>query len=233
MSSSANPAAEPSGVRANIAQVRPFIYDEVEIKSDAAGFAPEAFDTGGKSPFLSEPSLSFDDLVAREARAREQGRQEGLAEARSSFSEQLERERSAVGEALARFTRDRTHYYEKVESEVVHLALSIARKILHREAQLDPTLLAGIVRVALEKIEGATGVSLLVNPRNAESWRNYLAGHVDPSAQPEIVEDAAIQPDRCLLRTSMGTAELGMEVQLKEIERGLMDLLAARPGEKT
>jgi hypothetical protein len=29
----------------------------------------------------------------------------------------------------------------------------------------------------------------------------------------------------------MGTAELGLEVQLKEIEQGLMDLLAARPQE--
>jgi hypothetical protein len=30
----------------------------------------------------------------------------------------------------------------------------------------------------------------------------------------------------------MGTAKLGVEVQLKEIEQGLMDLLAARPQEK-
>jgi hypothetical protein len=30
----------------------------------------------------------------------------------------------------------------------------------------------------------------------------------------------------------MGTARLGIEVQLKEIEQGLMDLLAARPREK-
>jgi hypothetical protein len=28
----------------------------------------------------------------------------------------------------------------------------------------------------------------------------------------------------------MGTAMLGLDVQLKEIEQGLMDLLAARPG---
>jgi hypothetical protein len=31
----------------------------------------------------------------------------------------------------------------------------------------------------------------------------------------------------------MGTAELGMEIQLKEIEKGLMDLLAARPEKKS
>jgi hypothetical protein len=28
----------------------------------------------------------------------------------------------------------------------------------------------------------------------------------------------------------MGTAVIGVEVQLKEIEQGLLDLLAARPG---
>ena len=114
---------------------------------------------------------------------------------------------------------------------MVQLALSIARKILHREAQVDPMLLAGIVRVALEKIEGATGVVLQVHPQHAADWRKYLALRMEPGDLPEIVEDPALPPDQCRLRTSMGTAELGMEVQLKEVERGLMDLLAARPTE--
>jgi flagellar assembly protein FliH len=107
--------------------------------------------------------------------------------------------------------------------------LSIARKILHREAEVDPLLLAGIVRVAVEKIEGATAVTLRVHPRNADDWRHYFAMHLNPSAVPEIVEDPSIAPDRCILETAMGVAELGMEVQMKEIEKGLMDLLAARP----
>jgi flagellar biosynthesis/type III secretory pathway protein FliH len=45
-----------------------------------------------------------------------------------------------------------------------------------------------------------------------------------------MVEDPAQPQDRCTLETSMGTATVGLEVQLKEIEQGLMDLLAARPG---
>jgi flagellar assembly protein FliH len=128
------------------------------------------------------------------------------------------------------FARERAAYYTKLESEVVQLALSIARKVLHREAQVDPLLLAGIVRVALEKIEGATAVQLQVNPDLAPEWRRYMALHMDPATVPEIVEDQALEPERCVLRTSMGTAELGVSVQLKEIESGLMDLLAARPG---
>jgi len=164
-----------------------------------------------------------------ERQVRELGRQQGVAEGRAKFEEQLAGERAAVAQALKDFARERATYYQKLEEEAVRLAMSIARKVLHREAQVDPLLLMGIVRVALEKIEGSTGVALLVHPERAPEWRRYLASRVDAGDLPEIVEDPSLRPEQCGLRTSMGTAELGLEVQLKEIEQGLMDLLAARP----
>jgi flagellar assembly protein FliH len=170
------------------------------------------------------------EAAARGTQARAQGRQEGQAQAGRIFEEQLGRERSALGAALAQFTRDRATYFQKVEGEVVQLALSIAHKILHREARLDPLLLAGIVRVALEKIDGATGVVLRIHPRDAADWRRYLSTHLEPANLPQIVEDPAQPPEHCTLETSMGTSLIGLEVQLQEIEKGLMDLLAARPG---
>jgi flagellar assembly protein FliH len=168
--------------------------------------------------------------IGSETHARALGKQEGQAEARKIFADQLARERSAIASALAQFTRDRAHYFQKIETDVVQLALSIARKILHREAQVDPLLLAGVVRVALEKIDGATGVKLKVHPQNAMDWQRYLAMHLEPADLPEIVEDPSQPMDQCTLETSMGTAIIGLEVQLKEIEQGLMDLLAAKPG---
>ncbi|MBZ5679107.1 MAG: hypothetical protein LAO24_03260 [Acidobacteriia bacterium] len=208
---------------ATSSEVSAFPYKEV-----APGAGSRSSAVSGN---LYDDAAAEEDVVAQEARARELGRQEGVAEAHSRFEEQLVRERANLAEALAHFTRDRAAYYQKVEAEVVQLALSIARKILHREAQVDPLLLAGIARVALEKIEGATGVVLLVHPQQASDWRRYLALHLEPGDLPEIVEDPALEPERCVLKTSMGTAELGIEVQLKEIEQGLTDLLAARPRE--
>jgi flagellar assembly protein FliH len=169
-------------------------------------------------------------IAARESHARVLGRQEGQAEAEKIFAERLTRERESVAAALVQFARDRDAYFQKIEGEVVQLALAIARKILHREAQMDPLLLAGIVRVALEEIDGATSVVLRVHPENTANWQRYLTTRLDPANHPQIVEDTSLSMDRCLLETSMGTALIGMEVQLKEIERGLMDLLAARPG---
>jgi flagellar assembly protein FliH len=170
------------------------------------------------------------EVAARDAQLRAQAWQEGAAEARKSFDDQLARERASVAAALAEFHRERADYFRRVEAEVVQLALSIARKVLHREAQIDPQLLAGIVRVALEKIEGATEIKLRLHPRQVAEWRQYLTMHMQQDNLPELIEDPAQAPESCVLQTSLGTAVVGVEVQLKEIEQGLADLLAARPG---
>ena len=208
-------------------EFQPFPYDLIPVESRGRGIAN---DFAAADPRSGKIDSGTADTAAREARAVAQGREQGQAESRKIFEEQVARERAGIAVALAQFTCDRGAYFQKVEGEVVQLALSIARKILHRESQLDPLLLAGIVRVALEKIDGATGVTLRLNPQNAADWRRYLSTNLDPADMPQIVEDKSQPADRCTLETSMGTALIGLDVQLKEIEQGLMDLLAARPG---
>jgi len=224
MSSSASrarvQAAAPAAAAGAQLEALPFPYSEV------AGSAGQLSRAG------SDASALAAQAAEREARARESGRQQGELDSRARFEEGLAHERSAIAKAVADFRRERADYYQKIEEEAVRLALSIARKVLHREAQVDPLLLMGIVRVALGRIEGATGVTLAVRPEKAADWRSFLGSAMNPAELPEVVEDAAMAQDQCELRTSMGIAALGLEVQLKEIERGLMDLLAARPGEK-
>jgi flagellar assembly protein FliH len=154
-------------------------------------------------------------------------------QARATFDQQLAQVRESVRGALQEFAAERTAYYRQVETEVVQLALNIAHKILHREAQVDPLLLAGMVRVALEKIESETSVTVRVHPDQVSDFRSYFARALEPAEVPEVVEDAAIARDCCVLQTALGTTELGLKVQLKEIEKGLADLMARRPGAAT
>jgi flagellar assembly protein FliH len=205
--------------------VLPFPYSEVGGAAGLNGF--QQAEPGSASAGRGESAAD----ATGAAQSKELGRQQGEREARAKFDEDLARERSAVAQAVADFSRERAAYYQQIEEEAVQLALSVARKVLHREAQVDPLLLMGIVRVALERIEGATQVTLAVHPERAAVWRSYLAERMDPGGLPQIVEDPAMALEQCELRTSMGTATLGVEVQLKEIEQGLMDLLAARPQE--
>src|SRR5579884_3788568 len=109
------------------------------------------------------------------------------------------------------------------------LALSIARKILYREAQVDPLFLAGAVRVSLEKLAAGTRVQLRVHPSQVNHWKEFLAGQNRIDPMPEVVADNSLSTVDCVLETELGSTNLSLEAQLKEIEKGFLDLLAARP----
>lgn len=224
---STSPSRAPASLLGNRELPEPlsFPYDLIPAASAGTGVAANA--APAESPGASQETSN---TAALQAEAHAQGRLEGQAQARKAFDEQLATERSTIVATLARFTLDRASYFQTIEGEVVQLALTIARHILHREAQVDPMLLAGIVRVALEQIDGATGVVLRIHPDQAPEWRRYLATRLDPRDLPEIFEDPAQPANQCSLETTMGTTTIGVDVQLKEIEQGFMDLLTARPG---
>ena len=114
---------------------------------------------------------------------------------------------------------------------MVHLALAIAAKILHREAQVDPLLVAALVRVAIEKLHDCSTVSVRVPPAKSEKWRAFLANPVNGSTIA-VVEDSQLGPDDCILETDLGSANFSIDAQLKEVEQGFFDLLAQRPATK-
>ncbi|HKM47133.1 MAG TPA: FliH/SctL family protein [Terriglobales bacterium] len=201
-----------------VADVAPFAYADAGLPGGAPG---SAYDS----------SLGTEEQSRRQqAEVFEQGRQNAQQQLRSEFDAALIQHRTEIGRALHEFALERQNYYRRVEGEVVDLALAIARKILHRETQIDPHALAGIVRVTLEKLDIGTKVSLHVHPQEAADWRHYFACQVEGVPAPDVHEDPAIAPGECRIETSLGSTEVGLESQLKEIETGLLDLLAERPG---
>ncbi|ABF40652.1 Flagellar biosynthesis/type III secretory pathway protein-like protein [Candidatus Koribacter versatilis Ellin345] len=161
-------------------------------------------------------------------KSRLQGERDGELRARNIFEEQLAGERKQVLLALRTFEEERKGYFRRVESEVVQLSLSIARKVLHREAQVDKGLLAGFVRASITQLAEGTAVYLRVHPSVEADWRTALLSG-EFKQKPEVVADNAVTPDACILSTQLGTTEISIESQLKEIELGLFDLIAKRP----
>ncbi len=137
-------------------------------------------------------------------------------------------EADKVLKALEHFQVERKEYFSRVESDVVQLALSIAAKILHREAQVDPMLVAALVRVAIDKLHDGSSVSVRVAPTEAGKWRAFLAHPLNGSTV-EIIEDAHLSPADCVLETELGSANFSIDAQMKEVEQGFFDLLAQRP----
>ena len=174
-------------------------------------------------------ACSSNVAAQKEQQAWSKGRDAGQAEAHAAFEQQIAKLREEISKALHDFAAERDTYFQRVEEQVVRLTLAIARKILHREAQVDPLLLAGILRVALEKIASNTNTRLRAHPSDIKVWRDHFAQAHENLPPPELIGDPEIQSGRCILETELGTTEIGLETQLKEIEQGFLDLLAQRP----
>jgi flagellar assembly protein FliH len=189
----------------------------------------------GTEILLKEEAAALDEQLQSQkeeiAASLEVARGDAKIEARREWEEELEhrlvKERAAVLKIHEEFLRERTRYFAGVECEVVKLALAIAARVLHREAKLDPLLLVGVVRVALEKVAEDSAVVLRVPVGEGEMWRAAFAG--SPESSLKVVGDERLGAGECVLDTNVGRVELGVSAQLEEIERGFFDLMQQRP----
>jgi flagellar assembly protein FliH len=216
-------APEPAGTQQFTYPAAPSV--QTPAATDAAQTKQVWTAKAGASGLLDANSVS-----QKEQQAWSKGVEAGKSEARTAFEQQTAKLRGEVSKAINDFAAERDTYFQRVEEQVVRLTLAIARKILHREAQMDPLLLTGILRVALEKIGSSTNTRLRAHPSDIQVWRDYFAQPHDNLCVPEMIGDPEMQPGRCILETEMGTTEIGLDTQLKEIEQGFLDLLTQRPG---
>ena len=147
---------------------------------------------------------------------------------RKEYEAKLEAVRAPLTAAIGAFEVQRTEYYARVEAEVVQLALAIAAKILHREAQVDPMLVAALVRITIEKMQEGSSVTVRVGRGRGQQWKAYFAAQA-MTTKVDVVEDAALSNHDCVVETELGVANFGLDTQLKQVEQGFFDLLALRP----
>ncbi|MBB6145001.1 flagellar assembly protein FliH [Silvibacterium bohemicum] len=183
-------------------------------------------DAESKGP--AEVELSEEEFATRINNERADAMRQTEQRLRQEYEAKLQAARGTIATAISAFETERTEYYSRVEAEVVQLALAIAKKILHREAQVDPMLVAALVRMAIEKMSEGSSVNIRVAAAQAAKWKQYFNAQAS-TAKVEIVEDVTLTDYDCILETELGSANFGLDTQLKEVEKGFFDLLALRP----
>jgi flagellar assembly protein FliH len=201
--------------------------DEDEA-DDQEGFS----DQGGGRAAKARHNAEFEQRLTEESRrAFEAGRQQGRQEGRQAEHEALSASQAAVlherarqaTEMIAGFAQERDRYLLKVEQEVVKLSLAVSARILRREAQMDPLLLTGAVRVALGQLAGSTKVRLLVPATELDLWSEAMALMPNLQVKPTVLAGEGMRLGDCRIEAEMGSVDLGIRSQLGEIERGFFD----------
>jgi flagellar assembly protein FliH len=152
--------------------------------------------------------------------AHQRGFRDGDASATHKMAEQVRIKVEQLGRSIEQLALHRAKIQREAEPELVRLALAIARRIMRRELTVDPDSLLGLLKAGLEKIESAEAHRVRVNPEHASTVAALLEG----SARPiEVTAEPGLPVGAVIFETSRGSIDVGMETQLKEIERGFAD----------
>ena len=150
--------------------------------------------------------------------ARAETKAETRSECEAEVTARVAVERQRVERVCAEFARDRQRYFAAAEAQVVKLALAIARRVLAKEVAADAMHLTATVRAALARVKDGSATVLRV--RDVSGWEEMLA-----EESVSVVADERLDAGECVLETEVGRVELGVEVQMAEVERGFGELM--------
>ncbi len=129
-----------------------------------------------------------------------------------------------LGKSLATLSSLRSRIRSEAEGDLLKLAISIARRVLHRELTLEPESIEGVIRVALEKLQSRDLCRIRVHPDQESAIRSALE-RFSNSQKVELVADSSMQCGDVIFETAHGNLDASIESQLREIERGFADRL--------
>lgn len=160
------------------------------------------------------------ELTAARRDAFESGRQSGEQKARAEMAPLVERMNASVAD----LTGMRQELRRRAEKDVVHLALLIAKRVLHRELNVDPSALTALARIVFERLARAESYRVTVHPQFAGPIKAALTGRL--TSRVEIDADPNAPPGTFRIESEEGHIDASVDAQLEEISRGLTDRLA-------
>ncbi len=167
----------------------------------------------------------------REA-AWQEGFHQGTVQARTAVEAEMRAEWAARQQALrteldtvaADIAAAREALWLSQESEMVALALDIARQVVKTEISQNPAVVHAVLANALRRITDKDNVRVRVSlsdaPRVKEA-REDLLEVVDGLRFIEIVEDRRVGDGGCMIETNAGTIDAKIETQIAEVARAL------------
>jgi flagellar assembly protein FliH len=192
------------------------------------------FHVPGSAPARAETSQQSEQLLARireletmvEVRAQEAYKR-GAREAEQQATARLEPVIKRFADSAQELAAVRPRARRDAEEDIVMLAVAIARKLLHREIAVDPESLLGLVKAAMQRIDAREIHRIRVNPEDARVLEQALNGPAS-HRRIEISMDPSLERGAAILETSRGNLDASVDTQLKEIERGFLDLVKAK-----
>ena len=109
---------------------------------------------------------------------------------------------------------------QQSERQMVQLALTLARRVVHREITLDPELIAAMAHVAIKKLGISNPSTIRLHPddytvvaRDGDRWSG---------SNVSVVPDPSIARGGCMVESDFGNIDGSLDRQFDEMARALL-----------
>jgi flagellar assembly protein FliH len=150
----------------------------------------------------------------------------GVLEGRTQAEAELAHLVQGLGEAIAALTRFRREMLERYQAELLDLALEVARKVVDRELEQHPEHWILLIREGVKRALDRDHIRIRVAPALHGFLRGHLAelrAELDGVKDFELLEDPALPATGCVVETSYGDLDLGVESQITTIRSALAE----------
>jgi len=142
-----------------------------------------------------------------------------------------EKELKAATEMLKRAVEqielERQKMVMENEKEVLKMVMTIARKVIKKETEIDPEIIIRVARDALKQIADARKIVIKVNPLDWKKVKEKRQEILPPEISQDsiqIEEDKSIQRGGCIVKTEKEIIDARIDQQISEIEKVLMEI---------
>ncbi len=172
-----------------------------------------------------DPALSAVDLAQIEMTAYQNGFAQGEKAGMAIAEKKIDASMRRYAEAILAIGQLRPQLYRQVEREVVKLAIEVAKKIVHREIQVDRDIIQTLVRVALSHVAEKSAVTVHLHPVDYSFLLEHRAelSQGDEGRDVVLLSDKSIDRGGCLIETECGEIDARIEEEFRELERSFFE----------
>lgn len=168
----------------------------------------------------SAEALPSDHTMNVEKQAFEQGYKEGERIGKQMGERMMETAIKRYDRSIQELANVHRSLTESMEIETVRLSLEIAKKIIQREAAVDPDLVAALVSVALKRVHGHHGTAVRVSSHDYERVNEIMR---NANASIPVKEDAQLERGDFILDTVETHLDGRVSSQIDAVGRALFD----------
>jgi type III secretion protein L len=167
---------------------------------------------------IHEAQRKADEIKAEALRFKEEvfakARDEAKADVQARQAEELARAKMQAGEIVA-----------NAEKDVLELALKMAAKIIGRDIEREPEVVAEICATAIEAARGSKAMVLKVHPEDGKVLREKrprLMELIGRAVDIAIRDDAEVERGGCVIQTEFGVIDGQIRTQFEMLRNVLM-----------